>query len=298
MRSHLLKGYGLALLGVLLLSPDALLIRLSGDDVWQSNAWRGLVGGLMVLAYNHWLDKRSLWEQTKPAGIWFFVNTLLNTLSPFAFVYAIHHANVTDVLVVVAFSPLLSALFSAVFLGETVHLRTWLAVMVCGVGLAILFTQPNSQSSLSGLLAAFFCAVMLAAQFVIIRAKSEANLTPALALGYMISGFISLFFASAILPSTLMQWPIFLLMSTLVVPLPFVLFFLSLRYISAAETSLIMLLESILGSLWVWRVLNEQPSSQTLLAGILILSTLSLHTLLALRMTDDQGSITQKTTRS
>lgn len=280
-------GYALALLGVLILSPDALLIRLVGEgDPWLVSTWRGLLAGVMVLVYNYLLDRRPLRVQVQPAGAGLYVNIGLHAIAQISFIYAISHANVTDVLVIIAFTPLISALLSAIFLGESVKLRTWIAVSVCALGLAILFSQAsehNGHSSTWGLMVAVLCATALAAQFVVIRRYPKANLTAAVGLGNILAGvFCALFMVQSFSLNSDQQVAM-AIMVLLVAPLPFVLFVLSLRYISAAETSLVMLLESVFGSLWVWWLLAEQPSGQTLLAGLLILTTLIFHSLAALQ---------------
>jgi len=241
MNSPLIKGYLLALLGIFILSPDALLIRLIGDDPLQISVYRGILAGSMVLVYNQFLDQRSLYAQLAPVGaFWVIVTSIVVGVSQLGFVFGISNANVTDVLVIIAFAPLASALMSAVFLGEKVTLATWIATLICGIGLAILFLQSGSDSSWFGLASATICALTIAGQFVLMRNFPEENMT-------------------------------------------FVLFILSLRYISAAETSLIMLLESILGTFWVWLVLSEKPSMQTTLAGTLVIGTLIVYSWLSLR---------------
>lgn len=282
MRQSILKGYLLALIGVIILSPDALLVRLAGDESLLISTWRGLIGGTMVLIFSYLIDRRNLFRQMRPAGWWAVVVIVLNAIAQFCFIFAISHANVTDVLVIIAFAPLVSAFLSAIFLRETVQLRTWIATLVCGIGLAILFLQPDSHSQGIGLLAALICALTVAGQFVVIRGFPKANLSAAVGFGNMLTGICCAFLVTHIMPASY-QWAPLLVMAFLVSPLPFVLFVVSLRYISAAETSLIMLLESVLGSLWVWYVLAEQPSLQTVLAGVLVISTLMIYTWLALR---------------
>ena len=278
----LLKGYLLALLGVFILSPDAVLVRLVGDDPLLISAWRGLISGSMVLFYNQFLDRRSLLKQLKPVGFWVIAVVIFNALSQVGFVYGISHANASDVLVIIAFAPLVSAFLSAIFLAEKIQLRTWMATLTCGVGLAILFSQPSNNTQWLGLLAAVICALTLAAQFVVMRAFPGENLTGCVGLGNILAGTVCAFIVSDLSLSAL-EWPPLLLMTLVVSPMSFVLFVLSLRYISAAETSLILLLESILGSLWVWVVLSEQPSLKTILAGTLVISTLFIHSWLSLK---------------
>ena len=54
----------------------------------------------------------------------------------------------------------------------------------------------------------------------------------------------------------------------------FLLFMAGARLIPVAESSLIGMLETVLGPLWVWLVLNERPSAATLTGGALILGAL------------------------
>lgn len=288
MPSVALKGYLLALLGVLILSPDALLIRLAGDNPMLISAWRGTFGGCMVLLYNQLLDRRSIFEQLRVVGWqWVLAITFLNGISQIGFVYGVSHASAADVLVIIAFAPLVSAFLSAIFLGERVSLRTWVATGVCGVGLAILFGQSGSGNDLPGLLAAVTCAISMAGVFVIMRGFPKQNLTSCIGFGNIFSGIVCAiavgwtFSVQGSLGS--LNWLPMVLMVMVVSPMSFVLFALSLRYISAAETSLILLMESVFGSIWVWMMLSEEPSLQTLLAGTLVISTLMIYSWLALR---------------
>jgi drug/metabolite transporter (DMT)-like permease len=208
----------------------------------------------MVLIYNQFLDHRSLYAQLAPVGaFWVILTSITVGVSQLGFVFGISNANVTDVLVIIAFAPLASAFLSALFLGEKVTPLTWIATLVCGIGLAILFGQSESDSSWFGLISAVICALTIAGQFVMMRGFPNENMTGCMGLGYIFSGIVCLFLATDLTLESHQLFPM-LLMVLIVSPIPFVLFILSLRYISAAETSLIMLLESILGTFWVWLV--------------------------------------------
>jgi len=73
------------------------------------------------------------------------------------------------------------------------------------------------------------------------------------------------------------------LMCVMCVAIPFVLITLAPRYITAAEVNLFFLLETILGPLWVWLVIHEQPSIETIIGGVVIIGTIAVHSILALR---------------
>ncbi|MFT5400060.1 MAG: drug/metabolite transporter (DMT)-like permease [Gammaproteobacteria bacterium] len=61
--------------------------------------------------------------------------------------------------------------------------------------------------------------------------------------------------------------------------------FIGPRYIPAAEVGLLLLLESILGPVWVWLVLHEEPGPRTLFGGGIVLMTLAINTIWVLRQT-------------
>ena len=75
------------------------------------------------------------------------------------------------------------------------------------------------------------------------------------------------------------------LMCVMCVAIPFVLVTLAPRYITAAEVNLFFLLETILGPLWVWLVIKEQPSYETIVGGVVIITTIAGHSILALKKT-------------
>ena len=62
----------------------------------------------------------------------------------------------------------------------------------------------------------------------------------------------------------------------------FLLFTAGARLIPAAESSLIGMLETVLGPLWVWLVLSERPGAASLAGGALILAALLANTLVDL----------------
>ena len=109
----------------------------------------------------------------------------------------------------------------------------------------------------------------LAVGAVIIRSRKKINLVPSAMMGKLMVTLIALLFAdnlvlkgndSIIIP----------LMCIMCVAIPFVLITLAPRYISAAEVNLFFLLETILGPIWVWLVIKEQPSTETIIGGIII----------------------------
>ena len=75
------------------------------------------------------------------------------------------------------------------------------------------------------------------------------------------------------------------LMCVMCVAIPFVLVTIAPRFITGAEVNLFFLLETILGPVWVWMVIKEQPSLETIIGGMVIILTIAIHSFLALKKT-------------
>ena len=67
------------------------------------------------------------------------------------------------------------------------------------------------------------------------------------------------------------------------VAIPFVLVTIAPRFITAAEVNLFFLLETIIGPIWVWLIIKEQPTTETILGGIVIIVTIAVHSFLKLK---------------
>ena len=124
---------------------------------------------------------------------------------------------------------------------------------------------------------------MWGSNIVIIRSGKKVNMIPANVLGNLSVAPIVYFLGAQPLLLAPTDAGYLLLLGIIILPISFAMITLSPRYLQAPEVSLILLIETILGPIWVWMVLEEVPHSRTLIAGALILGTLFIHTLLSLR---------------
>ena len=72
-------------------------------------------------------------------------------------------------------------------------------------------------------------------------------------------------------------------MCLMCVAIPFVLVTIAPRFITAAEVNLFFLLETIVGPIWVWLIVKEQPTNETIFGGIVIIVTIAVHSFLKLK---------------
>ncbi|MPZ10080.1 MAG: EamA family transporter [Kiloniellaceae bacterium] len=275
------KGLLLTSLGVLALTPDSLLVRLIDADPFTLLVWRGLLQALGVLAILAVLHRGRVAAPFRAVGRWGLVLAVVFAAGTVFFILALSLTAVADVLVIVAAAPLAAAVLSLVFLGEGVPLRTWIAISLTLVGIALLVSEDLGSGSLLGDLAAAACALCIGATFTITRHGRAVSMVPAMALAGLVTAAMALPFALLLEDGPWLfagaQLGYTLAMGLVVVPVSFALITLGPRYLPAAEVGLLMLLETVLGPLWVWLVLGEHPGELALAGGALVVLTLAGH---------------------
>jgi len=283
--SNHLKGILITTLGVIILSPDALLIRLLNTDTWTAVLWRGLAFSTGILILMLLMYRRDVIQVFRNIGKAGMVIGVIFGISSFFFTASVQNTSIANTLVIISTSPLFAALFSWLYLKEKVPLRTWLAMLVIFTAIAMIMWNSAGTSSIWGDLAALGTAVFMAISFTFTRKHKDTNMVPAM----FISGLVSASLAALIIKQTSNSFYLsdaaipYLIMGGIVVTLAFALITLGPRYIPAPEVSLIMPLETVLGSYLGWIFINEKPSSLTIIGGFIVILTLMIHAWLSLR---------------
>ena len=271
----------LAFFGVLILTPDALLVRLIGSDPWTFLFWRGTlttVGlGLMMLIR----FRGKILQRTLAIGATGILISVVFAINAVCFIVALSYTTVANVLLIVSISPLISALIGLVALQERLPLRTWVAIFVAIGGVAIIVEHGISAGTVAGDVAALGTAIGLGVHFNMVRASRPIDMTPAVGLSGIWSAMAGLVGASS-LAFAPEQMGLAVVIGLLIMPLSFGLMTIAPKYISAAEVSLMLLMETVLAPIWVWLVLSERPNTQTLIGGAVVLVALIGHGVLSL----------------
>jgi len=283
------RGTLLTIAGVIVLSPDALLISSVSVDTWTLVFWRGLLTAATLtvsLIVVH--GKGTLREGFRIGIPGFFVGVFF-AASTISFVTSVRMTTAANTLVIVAAMPLVAAVFTRVFLGEKVPVRTWAAVVIGFSGIGLVFSGSLAGGSPLGDLLALATAFLMAANFVIIRRFKKVNMIPAVVLSGLMTTFLTGFLVN---PVPLSTSDIFLLtvIGTVVLPVPLAVMTVSPKLIPAAEVSLIMLLETFLGPFWVWLALAERPEMETVLGGSILIFTLVVHAWAGMGKSGNRGS--------
>lgn len=278
------KGMILAFTGIMFITPDSLFIRLANVESWNLIFYRGFIPFIVVFIGLLIIYKTKLINELINNGWHGLAYACVFTITNIVFVISIENTNVANTLIMIALAPMLSAIISFIFLKENPDQKTWVAIIITTLSVIYIFYDALDSGDFLGNFLGLVCATGLAVGAVIIRSAKKISLVPSAMLGKLMVALIALFFANQ-LKLEGYDLTIIPLMCIMCVAIPFVLVTLAPRYITAAEVNLFFLLEAILGPIWVWMVIHEQPSIETITGGIIIIITIGIHSFLALKKT-------------
>jgi drug/metabolite transporter (DMT)-like permease len=268
--------------------------HLEGARSFEVTFWRSAFNALALAVALTALRGPGLWAGLfhAPRVVW--ASGLCWAVMYTAFMVALTLTTVANVLVMMAVGPLLTALLARLFLAQRLPPRTWLAILLAGIGVAWMFARhPGAGASLTGSVVALAVPLAAAVNWTLLQAAGHRDMAataegavapdmlPAVLLGAVIS-------AAATLP---LAWPLqatthdigllgFLGVFQLAVPCLLVV--RVSRVLSGAEISLLALLELVFGVALAWLGANEIPDSDTLIGGALVVGALVANELLAL----------------
>ena len=279
------KKFGtiLALLGVLFLTPDTMIMRLSMLDRWPLMGWRGILMGVTLLIFWRYLLSDNLKHEWKSLitipGLIVIFSFGINSVT---FTLGIQETSVMVVLTALATMPIFAAILSSIFMGESQGILGWITIICAMIGVSIVVGDGSNavgQPTGSTVLGAIYGAITafgLALTFTMARKYKELGIVPAAALGSLFSGFIGFYFSS---PNTIFIAPLWTLvaMGLIILPISFACLSLAPRYTSSAVVSLIMLLEMVIGPFWVWLGIGERPTTIMVLGALFVFVVLVFH---------------------
>ena len=276
------KGSLMAFVAVMFITPDSLFIRLSNVDTWGLVFYRGIIPFFTVFLGMLLIYKLSFFKILFTSGYHGLIYIGTFSLTNITFVVSIQNTNVANTLVMIATAPMLSAILSAIFLKELPDKKTWISIIVTFFAIIYIFFDSLKLGNFYGDILGFVTALGLAVGAVTIRSAKTKNLVPAAVVGKLFVATFALFFIEsfALINIDLIIVPA---MCILCVAIPFVLVTIAPRFIPAAEVNLFFLLETIIGPIWVWLIIKEQPNIETLQGGMVIITTIAIHSFLKLK---------------
>ena len=276
------KGSLLAFVAVMFITPDSLFIRLSNLDTWGLVFYRGIIPFFTVFFGMLMIYQLNFFKILLKSGYQGIIYIITFSITNVTFVVSIQNTNVANTLVMVATAPMLSAILGSVFLKEHADKKTWISITITLCAIIYIFFDSLKLGNFYGDILGFITAIGLAVGAVTIRSAKSKNLVPAAVVGKLLVAIFALIFIEnfALIDNDLIIVPIMCIMC---VAIPFVLVTIAPRFIPAAEVNLFFLLETIIGPIWVWLIIKEQPSLETLIGGLVIITTIAFHSFLKLK---------------
>ena len=276
------KGSLLAFIAVIFITPDSLFIRLSNVDTWGLVFYRGIIPFFTVFLGMLIIYILNFFKILLSSGFHGLIYVGTFSITNITFVVSIQNTNVANTLVMIATAPMLSAILGAIFLKEPPDKKTWISIIITFIAIIYIFSDSLKLGNFYGDILGFITAIGLAVGAVTIRSAKSKNLVPAAVVGKLFVATFALFFIESFVLEN-KDLVIVPLMCILCVAIPFVLVTIAPRFIPAAEVNLFFLLETIIGPIWVWMIIKEQPSVETLYGGAVIIITIATHSFLKLR---------------
>lgn len=289
----------MTILAPILWSTGGLAIRAVDTDPWATLFWRTLFMVLTVSVISGVSATRASRSERSGSLAWDRVGPVLLAgacigASLVLYVLSMTRTSIAASLIVQASGPLFIVVFGWILLREPVRPITVVAIVAVATGIAVIVVPSIQRGGLDGNVFGILKALGFAGAAITIRRFHTARLIPATVVGAVLATTI----AAAVAPSlraTPREIAILAAMGVFQSGLAFSLFAAFSGQVESSVTGLIVLLESVLGPVWVWLVFSEAPTVATLIGGGIVLSALVAHTLLLGRSAADSTPVDQAT---
>tara|TARA_B100000579_G_scaffold424114_1_gene428109 strand:+ start:711 stop:1580 length:870 start_codon:yes stop_codon:yes gene_type:complete len=279
------KGITLSLIGVLVITPDSLFIRLINLQSWELLFYRGLIPLIFLFIALIFYYKKNFFHAFFINGMAGLFYAVLIALGNTTFVISIQNTNVANTLIMIALTPFATAILSSLFLNEHPSKKMWATIIACFLCVFFIFYDSYQGNRIFGDIFGLLTAILVGGGAVVIRYAKLINFLPSLLISKLFTLMIPFAFIHSfndILDINSKELYLIIAMGAcLCIALSFIT--LAPRYIPAYEVEIFFVLETILGPLWVWLVIAESPSLKTIIGGILIILIIMTYTFSELR---------------
>lgn len=272
------KGYCLVAAAALCWSTGGLIARLVITNPWTTVFWRSVFCAAFLFSAVAIARRGRLAGVARETGWPGVLMAACFATASICFIMALARTSVANTLVIQSLAPFIAGLGGWLCLAERVRLRTWAAMSVALVGTMVMLWGEVGAGSRIGDLLALGTATAFAGATVVVRWRRTVPMPAAAALAAALGAGLACIWAE---PASASAGDLALLALFGIGQLGagLLLFTAGARHIPVAEASLIAVLESVLGPLWVWLAVGERPGAYSLVGGTVILSALIVHTL-------------------
>jgi drug/metabolite transporter (DMT)-like permease len=270
-RSQHRLGIALVVAAAIAWSTAPFFTRLLPYDSWTILFWRGLFASAMIVAIMLILQGRAgLRDLTRMSKSGWLIASL-SASAMIAFIPSLQLTSVSNVAIIIATGPFVTAALAWVWLREVPHVRTMIASVVALCGVGIIVGGARVGSDILGVALACFMTLAIAAMTVLLRRHKNTSMVAAAALSNILGSIVSIPFAHEIAGVTGADILILAMFGCLQVSLGLTLFFLGSRLLPSGQAALISTLETPLMPFWIWVGFAEIPALRVFIGGALVI---------------------------
>jgi len=272
-----LPGPFLIFLGACSLSFGGLIVKsFEGATLWQILFWRTVFFLIVISLYLALTYKKQVFRSFYNLGFPGFFGGFILSLGFSGYVFAMYNTTVANANFIIQTQTIFLAIFGYFFLKEKISAITLTSIILAISGILLMVGSSLSPGQMSGNIAAFIMPISFATLILVVRKYPTVDMVPAqfvagvfaLLIGYLMSEKIM------ISPND-----IFLgfLAGFLQLGLGFIFITIGAQRTPSAMVGIIMLTEAVLGPLWAWLFINEQPPFTVIIGGSIVIFAVLLQ---------------------
>jgi len=283
-----IPGPFLVFLGACSLSFGGLIVKsFEGATLWQILFWRSLFFILIVTIFLLLTYKTKVLNAFKKSGLPGLVGGIVLSSGFCGYVFAMYNTTVANTNFIIQTQILFLAIFGYIFLKEKISKITLISIFLAIAGVILMVGSSLSPGQMTGNLAAFIMPISFAILILIIRKYPHVDMIPlqliagivAMIVGYLIAGKINISYHDIFLG---------FLAGFFQLGLGFIFITIGARNTPSAVVGIIMITEAVLGPLWAWMFVNENPPMTVLIGGSIIIFAVLLQFLLVKKKDSSQ----------
>ena len=272
-----LPGPFLIFLGACSLSFGGLIVKsFEGATLWQILFWRTVFFLIVISLYLTLTYKKQVFRSFYNLGFPGFFGGFILSLGFSGYVFAMYNTTVANANFIIQTQTIFLAIFGYFFLKEKISAITLTSIILAISGILLMVGSSLSPGQMSGNIAAFIMPISFATLILVVRKYPTVDMVPAQFVAGVFALLIGFLMSEKIMIS---PNDIFLgfLAGFLQLGLGFIFITIGAQQTPSAMVGIIMLTEAVLGPLWAWLFINEQPPFIVIIGGSIVIFAVLLQ---------------------
>ena len=272
-----LPGPLLVFLGACSLSFGGLIVKsFEGATLWQILFWRSVFFLIVISLYLILTYKKQVFRSFYNSGIPGLFGGFILSFGFCGYVFAMYNTTVANANFIIQTQTIFLAIFGYFFLKEKISVITLTSIILAISGIFLMVGNSLSPGQMTGNIVAFILPISFAVLIIVIRKYPSVDMVPAQFIAGVFALIIGFLMSGKILISA---HDIFLgfLAGFIQIGFGFILITIGAQRTPSAMVGVIMLIEAVLGPLWAWLFINEQPPFIVIIGGSIVIFAVLLQ---------------------